>query len=138
MYDIVRDSVVGQIVRYITGSRHLRYAEERSTFQHPSYPLQRSTFAGNSETTLAEKDLETQLSSTPKSVNASSAEDQDRPATSQDENKSGQDYGEEHPIERLVTQQSHHELDKTISKPIEPTRTNEGITLVDWYTTGMI
>lgn len=47
-----------------------------------------------------------------------------------------EDALEPNPIERLVTQQSLHTVEKSETLFIEPTKTAEGVILVDWYTTG--
>ena len=136
MPDLIRDSGFGQLVRWATRGHLYQYAEERPDFQLPeSYrnlALQVNTFGGlgekeaalplpSSSSSEAPKDEEATLNSaTPspsRSVNgvATDNEDPDRD------------------LERAET--TPDELEKVTSKPIAPTRTKDGVILVDWYST---
>lgn len=130
MNDVLRDSPFGQIVRFLSKNKYFQYAEERDGFQNPYYgsqTLQKEvnielpTTAASSNTTL-EEPTEEFTTKTP-------------PAGATNDVENGLS---DNPIERVVTMQSHSEVQKIESRPIKPTTTSDGTILVDWYTTGNI
>lgn len=139
MNDVLRDSPFGQIVRFLSKNKYFQYAEERDGFQNPYYgskalqkevEIELPTTAASSNTTL-EGNTATGLarsSSQEFTTKAPLAE-----ATNDVEN--GQS---DNPIERVITMQSHSEVQRIESRPIKPTTTSDGTILVDWYTTGNI
>ncbi|RDW94179.1 MFS transporter [Aspergillus mulundensis] len=120
MWDAIRDSPFGLTVRFFSKNKRLQHIEETDTFQHPYYPA----VAGDHVQDL-EKDTEEETTS-----RSSSSTDLERADTNLSKDELDQNL-----IERLVTQQSYHELAKNQSRPIKPTQTSDGLILVDWYTT---
>ncbi|KAL5000556.1 major facilitator superfamily domain-containing protein [Aspergillus recurvatus] len=121
MWDTIRGSPFGLIVRFLTKNKRLRHIEETDAFHHPYYP----TFADEDAT-----DVQKAYQPSPEAISRSSSSDLERADTSISKDELDQNM-----IERLVTQQSYHELVKNQSRPIKPTETNDGLVLVDWYTT---
>ncbi|KAJ6082802.1 major facilitator superfamily domain-containing protein [Penicillium canescens] len=113
MYDLIRDSTFGQIVRIVTNNKCLEYAEEKNGFQYPYY-IQKGK-----EAEAPDPD----------------ASDNFHPLDSTKETDIEENGYAGNPIERLATLQSLHELEKYQSKPIKPTTTRDGSILVDWYAT---
>lgn len=144
MYDIIRDSTFGQIVRYVTKNKCLRYAEERRGFRHPHYALEREKpETGNSAAAPSEGDGHDNASqylsagvNSSANYQADSAAGSSHPSDIYTESDDLEDALEPNPIERLVTQQSLHTVERSQTLVIEPTKTAEGVILVDWYTTG--
>jgi DHA1 family multidrug resistance protein-like MFS transporter len=141
MYDIIRDSSFGQIVRYITRNKYLQYSKEQKGFQHSHYfqtekpdtrnlPISPSEVDGHSGTSQRHSTSATTNNQADSSCNH-------LPLTEiGTESEDLEDALEANPIERLVTQQSLHTLEKERTLVIEPTKTAQGVVLVDWYTTG--
>lgn len=144
MYDIIRDSIFGQIVRYVTKNKCLRYAEERKGFRHPHYVLEREKLEmGNLAAAPSEgdghDDASQYLSAGANDIanhQADPAGDSSYPSDIYSESEDLEDALGPNPIERLVTQQSLHTVERSQTLVIEPTKTTEGVILVDWYTTG--
>lgn len=144
MYDIIRDSIFGQIVRYVTKNKCLRYAEERKGFRHPHYVLEREKpETGNLAAAPSGGDRHDDTSQhlsagANDSANhqADSASDSSYPSVVYSESDDLEDALGPNPIERLVTQQSLHTVERSQTRVVEPTKTAEGVILVDWYTTG--
>jgi DHA1 family multidrug resistance protein-like MFS transporter len=145
MYDIVRDSSFGQIVRYLTRNKYLRYVEESEDFEHPHYQVQKqnSSLAAhsnpNTEVKAENSDLTLQKSITVDATRSQSIDESDKLSKSATSDTDDLEYGTQGqfgPIERLVTQQSLHSVAKTKSQIIKPTQTADGVILVDWYMTG--
>jgi DHA1 family multidrug resistance protein-like MFS transporter len=142
MYDVIRDSTFGQIVRYATGNKHLQYSEEREGFQHPHYVREtEKSDMGNLAVPLSEEDGHGDTSQhLPTSVTtnnqANSISDNLHLPGTDTESEDLEDALEANPIERLITQQSLQTLGRERSLVIEPTKTADGAILVDWYATG--
>jgi MFS transporter, DHA1 family, multidrug resistance protein len=70
MYDIIRDSSFGQIVRFASGGRFLKYADERSGFQVPDRYILAPTIPSvdNSETSTVVEQIVTPGSKTSKNL----------------------------------------------------------------------
>lgn len=132
MNDVLRDSPFGQIVRYLSKNKYFQYAEERDGFENPYYgsttlqketDIELPTTAASSNTTLEE------------TANSQEAKAEVPLAEATNDVENGQS---DNPIERVITLQSHSEVQRTESRPIKPTTTSDGTILVDWYTTGNI
>ncbi|KAL5044748.1 hypothetical protein BDW71DRAFT_185314 [Aspergillus fruticulosus] len=119
--DVIRDSPFGLTVRFLTKNKRLLHIEETDAFHHPYYP----TIADENAT-----DAQKHYQSSSESTSRWSSCDLERADTN-----ISKDELDRNMIERLVTQQSYHELAKNQSRPIKPTETNGGLVLVDWYTT---
>ncbi|KAE8445003.1 hypothetical protein EG329_014009 [Mollisiaceae sp. DMI_Dod_QoI] len=105
MYDIIRDSSFGQVLRYFTGNRILLFPDELPGFELPS-------------PTSEEKRIEYQSEA---STIANFGKDVNGNDSSPDEEHA---QGADIPVAR------------TVSQPVHPVLTFNGIILVDWYTTG--
>jgi DHA1 family multidrug resistance protein-like MFS transporter len=115
MRDLIRDSFGGQLIRFLTRNRIGRYIEELESFELPA--------AYSSERTIVQND-----SLDPQEVpkNDSSKEDLSQ---SEDGNLSASEKDIE---AHSVGSGNRDEI--TEENAIEPRRTNNGITLVTWYT----
>ena len=112
--DIIRDAPLGQVIRWASGNKYLRYPEEEPDFVLPAALKQ---LLDNPEATVTEEtdsdghshnDTLT-LHRTP-SASETAAYSQAR-----------------------VDAENAHELEKTKSVPIVPQRTKDGAILIDWY-----
>lgn len=142
MYDIIRDSPFGQIVRFVTNKRYLKYTEERDDFQHPHYNPSRFQDEDEKPLDASENNIASGIIPE-RTTSAHSTSNTSRDETSEvsdSEARTDVEEGgdEDNPIKRVVTAQSVHDIEKQKSIPIKPTRTSDGIILVDWYTTGML
>jgi MFS transporter, DHA1 family, multidrug resistance protein len=140
--DAMRDAPFGQLVRYLTGRKYFQYPEEMSDFVVPDWYLASSDSSIDSD---AEK--QEVLSSEPDRHNLSShlavsntvtREDLERQATATSSLKRSLTVERTRTLpytnERLQIEQQIS-LEKATSKPIAPTKTADGLLLVDWYTT---
>lgn len=113
MYDIIRDSSFGHAVQYATKNRIFKHVDEKPGFELPSPTLEDDEKAADSDSE-GTKDLELDGDD----VEAGRVENENPPISGTD----GRDG---------------HSLAATVSRPIHPVLTSSGITLIDWYTTGM-
>ena len=134
MKDIIRDSSVGQILRLITRNKILKYPEELSDFKSPR------CYANSTNGEIKDDEKP----SIPASSSTSGAH---IPINDEESQESAADEEVDHKLEKVYTgnglwkiptQKELHdqEVEKTVSRPIQAKRTSDGITLVDWYTTG--
>jgi DHA1 family multidrug resistance protein-like MFS transporter len=153
MMDIIRDSSLGQLIRFITKNKALLYEEEKATFSCPKC-------YDNSEASSQEKIpthvTTTASSSAPSAILSTEDGKEDVPASEEGEAKETLapsktadrdiESGYEHltmwkvptqaEIQRTYTEQGRAE--RAVSRPIEAVKTADGTILVDWYTTGML
>lgn len=108
MYDIIRDSSFGQLLRLFTKNKILRYPDEFPGFQLPSPVI----------TTTEEKGIECESEA---STVANFGQQSDESNLDLDEERAQRDN---------VT------VERTISRPVHPVMTPDGVILIDWYTTG--
>lgn len=153
MAAMIRESPAGQVIRWITGNRVLRYPEEIPGFELPE--------AWNSLLNASEKKHAPPVSSirtpsrtaTPTPMEGEGDfQDLEKEETIQERNRSGSDSSDPNNVElalthtksRLDTQPYSRDrfeveeelaVEKTISKPVIPLKTSDGTVLVDWYTT---
>lgn len=136
MKDIIRDSTLGQVLRFVMRNEVLQYPEEASEFTIPEYYLR-------------EHSIEKPSNSEPSSNEFSSADigSADREETL---NISLSSRSQNIDVERaaadpdLLTARTQTEMwaeqlqvDRTVSRPIIPVRTADGDILVNWYSTGI-
>lgn len=118
MYDLIRDAPLGQAVRFLSGKRLFKYPEEEAGFilppQYTARLEEEKPNVGNSPDQRISGDTQTSQ--------------QHRPG---DIENIGGEWMHEHDArgEREI------ELQRTKSIPIVPEKTNDGVVLVDWYTT---
>ena len=157
MADIIRDSTLGQLIRFVTGNRLLLYPEEVPGFQCPSSygdsvslekqpePPSDQQASGNGERletsekqTEAEEDIDSSDSSSTPELRpvvslATTFHDEGHNPMSRIGSLPGFDGLEtQADLERAYTNPS---LVRGESRPVIPTRTADGTILVDWYTT---
>lgn len=106
MYDTIRDSSFGQALRFVTGNKTLLFPDELPNFELPS------------PTTEEKKiDYESEVSTIT--------------------NCNRESKGNELDIDEELAQRADIEpIERTISRPIHPVMTSDGIILIDWYATG--
>jgi MFS transporter, DHA1 family, multidrug resistance protein len=152
MKELIREAALGQIIRFVSRNRLLKYPEEVEGFQ---IPFERITHEAKLAQINEDADSEKQEDITP--------------PTEEYENiahvLTQEDKGDDFDVERSATQRSHGGLDKitsvkslsrtqtipftrerfeldqqlaaqrTLSLPIQPVITSTGQILVTWYTT---
>ncbi|KAL8923684.1 MAG: hypothetical protein Q9208_004436 [Pyrenodesmia sp. 3 TL-2023] len=143
MADLFRDAPIGQIIRFVTRNRVLKYPEEKADFQLPeayntalnSSPVTEKTskpinpLRSDSDGTKPPQALERKKTAeTINSVN--SKDDLEVALTRTRSRETTQQWTEQRlEIERDLS------LERTKSVPVAPTKTADGNVLVDWYTT---
>jgi MFS transporter, DHA1 family, multidrug resistance protein len=134
MAQMIRDSTVGQFIRFVTRNKVLQYPEEKDGFQVPQHWLD----VLNSEVPVDEEKApggETSPSSSAVSAVINDEEKQaaDPPADNLSLQRT-KSRGETIPYtaDRLEADEIH-EIQKLKSIPIVPKKTRDGIILVDWY-----
>ncbi|KAF2000257.1 multidrug transporter [Amniculicola lignicola CBS 123094] len=152
--DLVRDSPFGQILRYVTKNRVFLYPEEKPDFQCPSgyKPHGEKHQEDNSEFTLQADSAPIPSEEIREAEETLPADtDVEKAGSASSDNGSTTDAEK---IQRVSTASSHLQrirtlpyteerleqdrelaLERTLSRPIVPTRTADGVILVDWYTT---
>jgi len=156
MADIIRDSTLGQLIRFVTGNKLLLYPEEVPGFQCPSSygesvsekqpeppnNQQASEHVERSETTEKQTEAGADIDSSDSSStpelrpvisHATTFRDEGHNPISRIGSLPGWDGIEtQADLERAYTNPS---LARGESRPVIPTRTADGTILVDWYTT---
>ncbi|KAM0448995.1 hypothetical protein ACHAPV_007680 [Trichoderma viride] len=164
MADIIRDAAIGQVIRWVTGKRYLKYPEERDDFTLPEPWVQlmngapiTSANTSTSDASTAAEDKETGgiLRAPSNESHGSTARDQSpRPSRAPKDEEQATESGRRRSSAELsvshehaqhsqwgdMTRQRHdedeeHELEKVKSIPIVPQTTKDGAILVDWYYT---
>lgn len=153
---IIRDAPIGQIIRLVTGSRYLKYPEEEPGFQLPWESAMAEEKAHEAAVDASGRNSATQPPASPDS-------EKDSPISDADAEKADRDYDaltqqptarsqvsrttrlttsrtvtreqtRPYTVERFQTEQEEA-IDRAQSSVIIPTRTEDGVILVDWYTT---
>ncbi|KAI9745816.1 MAG: hypothetical protein M1818_000497 [Claussenomyces sp. TS43310] len=137
MADIIREAPLGQILRWVTGNRVFKYPEEESDFQLP--------VAWVASLNGEKSHLDT-ASSRSTSVPTPSPDVDDAKAEAEEAELApyGTDIEAVRTLSRSQTRpftqerleiEKRDSIDRTLSRPIAPTKTRDGHILVDWYTT---
>lgn len=148
---MIRESPAGQIIRWVTGGRVLKYPEEQPDFELPA--------AWNALLNAPEKHCSppptVESSRTASRIDSTAASDladlEKEETVREGRNRSGSDSSDPeialnltHTKSRLDTGPYTRErfeveeelaVEKTVSKPVIPLKTSDGTVLVDWYTT---
>ncbi|MCJ1483886.1 hypothetical protein MMC06_004054 [Schaereria dolodes] len=137
MTDLVREAPIGQLIRFVTKNKYLRYPEELPGFELPATynallnsdkaPLQRPITQTRESESSANSDLEKVHTA----VNDNQVADVE--PLNLTRTKSRLDtapYSEE----RLEVEQELA-IERTQTRPIMPQKTSDGTILVEWYTT---
>lgn len=157
--NLIRDAPFGQLARYITKNRVFRYPEEEPGYEFPPSYLENidtSRRESDTENILTDQsgpvadhpDFEKQRDSrdgTDADVAAGSVRDIEKISTRGSEN---QEHHHIHPVsshiartkslpytEARLHQDEEAAIERAESRPIAPTRTADGMILVDWYST---
>ena len=145
MADILRESPLGQIIRFVTRGRYLRYPEEVEGFQ---IPWEQNLNEKHVASTELDKELEAATSpSANTSVQRENEPHQPHPL-SKVATEREQAFMPDHDLIAAKSRESttpwseerfdverQHSLLATESRVIQPQKTSDGIILVDWYTT---
>jgi len=147
MADLIRESPIGQVIRFVTRNKYLRYPEEIAGFQIPWHGVANASAEGkladlsdgsNHERDEkdgergAEKDLEAEGLAR-RSTTRDTLETSLR-ATSTISRTKSREQTLPYSAERFQTE-LQEEAERQQSAIIVPQKTSDGITLVDWYTT---
>ena len=152
MADILRDAPLGQVIRWATGNKLLRYPEELPGFELPStyttilntgekeYDVAASRTLSKQQTKSSRRSSSVETSPTPatndlekRDTEIQRPQDQDVEALQLSRTKSRLEttpYTEE----RLELE-AELAIERTQTRPIVPLKTSDGTILVDWYTT---
>ncbi|KAL0933298.1 benomyl methotrexate resistance protein [Colletotrichum truncatum] len=131
MAQLIRDAPLGQVIRFITGGKFLRYPEEEPDFQLPQQWLDVLNSSADEKsisleaTSATDTDEENIL---PKTEVADAA-----PYAAATRTRSREDTTP-YTQDRLEADEIH-EIEKTKSTPIASRKTKDGAILVDWYFT---
>ncbi|PNP48842.1 hypothetical protein THARTR1_10287 [Trichoderma harzianum] len=137
MYDTFRESALGQAIRLVSRNKWLQYPEEKSDFV---LPPEYAALLFNSE-----KQHETTSNRSNSHLNQRSSTPDPASDSSQTADEDGEDLRRERTVGSIqrgpymehgrFDPEQQIELKKTKSEPIVPHKTNDGVILVDWYTT---
>ncbi|GKU01695.1 major facilitator superfamily transporter [Fusarium langsethiae] len=151
MSDIIRDAPLGQLIRFVTRNKYLRYPEEKPDFKLPEVW---ETVINNPDAIIDEKSttnndapltgtaLASSASSTVAATEDPKAKDETDKETEDIERadsvpvrlhrtRSPQET-QAYTIDRLEADEEH-DVEKVKSIPVVPKRTRDGHILVDWY-----
>ena len=132
MSNLLRDSPIGGIIRFVTGRRYLKYPEEVKGFEIPWEKDSKDVSSEPEKDLAAFKDPEKesdelQTQGTNTAVPTPAISGTTTPGHEAADVEQGQPIRE--------TESNAMQPKKTNeSNVIQPKRTNDGITLVDWYT----
>lgn len=140
MSALIREAPIGQLLRFITGNKILKYPEEQAGFELPeSYNTAINTTVEEKPTSSRESSENEKFEEMPalrnqittKSIRSGSAGDLEHAAITRTKSReSTMGYTEE----RLEVE-AELAVERTKSIPIIPQKTSDGNILVDWYTT---
>jgi MFS transporter, DHA1 family, multidrug resistance protein len=147
MADLIRESPIGQVIRFVTGNKYLRYPEEIAGFQIPWEGVANASVeekltdlddGSNHERDEKDgeramgKDLEAEELARKTTTRGSLGTPLGATATINRTNSREQTLP--YSAERFQTE-LQEEAERQQSAIIVPQKTSDGITLVDWYTT---
>lgn len=157
MMDIIRDSSLGQLLRFITGNRILKYREENSDFNCPGCYVNNKSDQTEKALSISRGShisailVDEQRESQPPVSNLEVEEPlPDSESTSEKEGsddidieRRGSATGATFGLWKIPTQaeiqrtySQHGQAERAVSRPIVPVKTSDGTVLVDWWTTG--
>jgi DHA1 family multidrug resistance protein-like MFS transporter len=133
MKDTIRESAFGQLVKLATGERYLQYIEEGSQFQLPygfdtEVSSEDDTGANAAHGTSASILGSSRTSKEERGESVGLA--LDKMETTRDVDLCYHD--------RVLTRDIQVTMQRTTSQAIQPKKTADDRTLVDWYTTGSV
>jgi DHA1 family multidrug resistance protein-like MFS transporter len=149
MADLIREAPLGQILRYLSKNRLFPYPEELPDFEIPAQyntvlnekgPSARGLTTTTSRVSKASKSEEVSKKEAEAESNIDTTQSSDSidadPYTSDLELQRSLSRSDTRPYtqERLDVD-IQEAMERTLSRPIFPAKTDDGIVLVDWYTT---
>ncbi|CAI6098337.1 unnamed protein product [Clonostachys chloroleuca] len=136
MSDLIRDASIGQVIRFLSRGRYLKYPEEKEGFKLPDawiqmvHDLESPSAKIAPDATTASESGSTVLNGEGKQPRRSAADDEKPSPPPRDS------------MEDIQIEQAHNDeennnmaIQRTKSIPIVPRRTKDGAILVDWYYT---
>ncbi|CAH0021898.1 unnamed protein product [Clonostachys rhizophaga] len=136
MSDLIRDASIGQVIRFLSRGRYLKYPEEKEGFKLPDawiqmvHDLESPSAKIAPDATTASESGSTVLNGEGKQPRRSTADDEKPSPPPRDS------------MEDIQIEQAHNDeennnmaIQRTKSIPIVPRRTKDGAILVDWYYT---
>jgi len=146
MSDFIRETLVGQIIRWATGNRFLLYPEEQPDFQIPevySLGTQHDTLIEKPDERTSQEDT-TEESTEPENSTLEQPR-AERPPPGLEWTSTLSQIVSRHNVSKVATREDLEaayraaSLQESIklqpSRPIVPVKTADGTILVDWYTT---
>ncbi|KAH6975175.1 major facilitator superfamily domain-containing protein [Ilyonectria sp. MPI-CAGE-AT-0026] len=151
MADIIRDAALGQLIRFLTKNKYLKYPEEKPGFKLPDPWI---TLINNPDAVVEESPNSGDTNIT---ANASSTDDGDldeegksktEPEHDEDPERGSRSRPDPPPLRLHRTRSQletraytvdrfhideQHDIEKVQSIPVVPKRTKDGAILVDWY-----
>jgi MFS transporter, DHA1 family, multidrug resistance protein len=147
MADLIRESPIGQVIRFVTRDKYLRYPEEIAGFQIPWEGVVNASVEGKladlSDGSNHERDEKDSERDVDKDLEADelarktttrSALGTGLSATATVNRTKSREQTLPYSAERFQTE-LQEEAERQQSAIIVPQKTSDGITLVDWYTT---
>ncbi|KAL6409874.1 FLR1-putative H+ antiporter regulated by yAP-1 and involved in multidrug resistance [Ilyonectria robusta] len=152
MADIIRDAALGQLIRFLTKNKYLKYPEEKPGFKLPDPWI---TLINNPDAVVVEESPNS--GDTNITANASSTDDGDldeegksrtEPEHDEDPERGSRSRPDPPPLSLHRTRSQletraytvdrfhideQHDIEKVQSIPVVPKRTKDGAILVDWY-----
>ncbi|KAM0249851.1 hypothetical protein ACHAQJ_008889, partial [Trichoderma viride] len=160
MADLIREAAIGQVIRWVSKGRYLKYPEEREDFKLPEpwmqlvngVPITSQNTSSSDASTAAEGketggilrtpsnqstrgDRPASPSRAPKLDEEQPAESSRRHSTELVSHEHAQRSEWDDMTRRRHDEDEEHELEKIKSIPIVPQTTKDGAILVDWYFT---
>ncbi|CAG9939099.1 unnamed protein product [Clonostachys rosea f. rosea IK726] len=136
MSDLIRDASIGQVIRFLSRGRYLKYPEEKEGFKLPDawiqmvHDLESPSAKIAPDATTASESGSTVLNGEGKQPQRSATDDEKPSPPPRDS------------MEDIQIEQAHNDeennnmaIQRTKSIPIVPRRTKDGAILVDWYYT---
>jgi DHA1 family multidrug resistance protein-like MFS transporter len=147
MADLIRESPIGQVIRFVTRDKYLRYPEEIAGFQIPwegvASASVKEKFADLSDGSNHERDEKESERDVEKDLEAEGLARETTArgtlgtplsATATINRTKSREQTLPYSAERFETE-LQEEAERQQSAIIVPQKTSDGITLVDWYTT---
>lgn len=134
MSDLFRESALGQAIRFVSRNKWLQYPEEKPGFVLP--PQYAALLAGKEKQQEAASDLaNSQQSGAPLSPSASTSDTVAEGGEELKRERTAASIASGPYRDQRADIEQQAELQRTKSEPIVPQKTNDGLILVDWYTT---
>ncbi|CAH0059622.1 unnamed protein product [Clonostachys solani] len=136
MSDLIRDASIGQVIRFLSRGRYLKYPEEKEGFKLPDAWIQMVHDLESPSAKFA-PDATTASESGSTVINGEGRQPQRNAADDEKPSPPPRDSMEDIQIEQAHNDEENNTMaiQRTKSIPIVPRRTKDGAILVDWYYT---